>query len=653
MLKQGFTLSFLLLLCLLPVTISYATEPTAEKNKTIRVACSTGYPPLSSMTSSGEIHGILIDLWKLWGRKMDKKVTFHISTWDDSIKAVKNGEADIHMGLFRTPEREKWLNFTQPIYEVESRLFFPQREEAITALSDLAGKKVGVINGSYHETYIREKCPDALIVKFQNSDDMVTSCAYGWLTAFMDEVPTAVNILKRLGRLSEFASLKKSSFRKKIYGAVLQENNKLLSEITKGLDIISSEDMEKLESRYLDAPYQVYGAEDRIKLTEAEKKWLKEHPEIKLGMGRAWPPVQYMDNDGQFKGIATDYINLLNRKLKLNLQPERYLSWSDIIKKGKNREIDLYACVAPTSEHKKYMSFSSPYLSFPLVAFTKADNKSIKTINDLNGKKVSALRGLASHESIKAEHPDIKLVLADSIYEGLNNVLSGKASAFIGNLATTSYTIQSNRIPDLKVACSFQNNALCFGVRNDWPELISIINKVLGTLTKEERDNIQRKWFSIKPQQLKTTTRGTGSLLTQIIFAFSVVSIILLVMLIKEKQNSSKYAALLDNDNELLLAFNQEGTISYQSDSFKDMLGFKSGELIKQSIFTLYKEQDHDELKSIISSLSEGKIVAPWNNNLLDKQKNPLAFETYFINKLDSLPLNAIIMHSKRKRNNE
>lgn len=53
-------------------------------------------------------------------------------------------------------------------------------------------------------------------------------------------------------------------------------------------------------------------------LSTEERQWLAEHPKLRLGIGIAFPPFIWVEAvEGQlvFKGMISDYIDLLSRKL--------------------------------------------------------------------------------------------------------------------------------------------------------------------------------------------------------------------------------------------------------------------------------------------------------------------------------------------------
>jgi ABC-type amino acid transport substrate-binding protein len=55
-------------------------------------------------------------------------------------------------------------------------------------------------------------------------------------------------------------------------------------------------------------------------LTDAEKAFLAKHPAISIGIMDAWPPINYVDANGQPQGLGVAYVKLLNERLGGALQ---------------------------------------------------------------------------------------------------------------------------------------------------------------------------------------------------------------------------------------------------------------------------------------------------------------------------------------------
>ncbi len=52
-----------------------------------------------------------------------------------------------------------------------------------------------------------------------------------------------------------------------------------------------------------------------FELTREEKTWLAKHAGIRLGIMDAWPPINFVDEQGNPQGIGVDYVHALNRRL--------------------------------------------------------------------------------------------------------------------------------------------------------------------------------------------------------------------------------------------------------------------------------------------------------------------------------------------------
>lgn len=239
-----------------------------------------------------------------------------------------------------------------------------------------------------------------------------------------------------------------------------------------------------------------------IELTPEEKEFIRQHPVIRLGVDPTFVPYEFIDSDGQYKGIASDYIRLINEKTGLNMVVTQGLTWTEAYEKAVRREIDVLPCVAKTAERERYFLFSDSYYTFQRAVFINQDTTGLRTFSDLSGQTV-AVQMNSSHHSYMLDYPNIKLSLYPTVEAALRAVSNKTEIAFVGNLATSSYLAKSIGITNLKffiieTNSADQSQALRFAVRSDWPELVSILNKALASVTKEERTAINNKWIDVE-----------------------------------------------------------------------------------------------------------------------------------------------------------
>jgi ABC-type amino acid transport substrate-binding protein len=62
------------------------------------------------------------------------------------------------------------------------------------------------------------------------------------------------------------------------------------------------------------------GDSPRIDLTAAEAQFIAEHPTIRLGVDPGFIPYEFFDSDGVYKGIAADYIDLIEKETGLKFE---------------------------------------------------------------------------------------------------------------------------------------------------------------------------------------------------------------------------------------------------------------------------------------------------------------------------------------------
>lgn len=240
----------------------------------------------------------------------------------------------------------------------------------------------------------------------------------------------------------------------------------------------------------------------QIQLTQKEQDFIRDHPVIRLGVDPTFVPYEFIDTDGQYKGIAADYIALICEKTGLNMEVKKGLTWTEAYEMAVQGQLDVLPCVGRTAERERHFLFSDTYFTFQRAIFINEDTKDIRSSEDLFGKTI-AVQMNSSHHSYLTQFPEVKLSLYPTVEAALRAVSNGIEIAYVGNFATTSYLAKSLGVSNLKyipidVGADDLSQSLHFAVRKDWPELVSIINKALASITKQQRTQINNKWIDVE-----------------------------------------------------------------------------------------------------------------------------------------------------------
>jgi signal transduction histidine kinase len=259
-------------------------------------------------------------------------------------------------------------------------------------------------------------------------------------------------------------------------------------------------------------------------LTESEQAWLRKHPVLRLGIDAMYSPIEFSDFQGQYSGIAGNYVSILEKKLGIRFKLVHYQNRNDLLNGLRSHEADVAPAMARTSERSKYILFTDPYVYLPLVIIARQSVTESLNLDGLSGMRVSIVQSHAIEHYLRQHYPTIKLDPVDTVEMGLKKVSFGVVDAYVGDVATVTYWITKTQITNLRIAGETgMNYEICFGVRNDWSILRSILDKTLKQIPEDENEAIFRKWVRLEPLPIISNRQ----LLIGILIALTVVGLLL------------------------------------------------------------------------------------------------------------------------------
>ena len=237
--------------------------------------------------------------------------------------------------------------------------------------------------------------------------------------------------------------------------------------------------------------------------TPKEQAWIAAHPVVKYAGYPDWHPFEYID-DGKISGVALEYLAAISRTSRLTFQPvlEADPTQKHQAQRALERgEVDLLPAVASenftkTSAHPQAL-LSDPYFVGTAVIITRDSSPPIFELQKLRGMRV-AVRGQGFLRQLLSERfPDIALVPRANAEEVLEAVAQGKADAAIDIDAALMPLWRRKYLNTLHISGTVNDTLLsiCMSVRSDMPELASIINKSMASLTAKQTDDMMAKWM--------------------------------------------------------------------------------------------------------------------------------------------------------------
>lgn len=235
-------------------------------------------------------------------------------------------------------------------------------------------------------------------------------------------------------------------------------------------------------------------------LLPEQREWLE-------GLGRPlvlaydprWFPEEPMDNPAAYVGLETDYVALLQQKLKIKFEPLGAGSWEEVQAAERAGKIDIHAAMRSDVSVQSKWLLTEPYLQIPVVLLTLDTVKGSLTLDKMQAMRMACGHKYAISEFIRSTYPQMNLVPIKTDLDGLLDLSVGDVDILVIDLATATYHIEKNNITNLKIAGRV-GPAYEFSMasRKDMPILLDILQRGLDSITEEEQRLLRDKWLRLE-----------------------------------------------------------------------------------------------------------------------------------------------------------
>ena len=436
---------------------------------------------------------MLVDIWRLWAEKAGVEITFRVSDWADTIRALETGEADIHSGLFRNGERSEWIDFSRPTYEISTNIYArtgeapppPPRTSPASRSASCWGRTRRRSHGS---TIPRRRSYRSRTTKRRSS---------GAVDAALAEDPAASVLLDRMGLRGQITAAAQPVLQNELYFGVRKGEDALLGLIENGLDAISLDELAAIERRWIPRVEDLQFVDRPLLLSAEERAWLAEHPLIRVHNETNWEPFNFYES-GRALGFSIDYMNLIAKKVGVEVEYVSGPTWDEFLGMIAAKDLDVMLNIVRTPARVEYILFTDRYVDIPVIV-VRDESEGVAAFEDLFGRTLAIPRGFFYQEIIEREYPDIELLLLDGQLECLQAVAVARADATIGGIAVQQHLIEKHLLSNLKIVSDLPegvfSNDLRIGVRDDWPMLRDILQKAVESVDPIAVQEIRRRWL--------------------------------------------------------------------------------------------------------------------------------------------------------------
>jgi len=489
------------------IPFSHREKIYLRKHPTIRVSNELNWPPFN-FYEFGQSSGYSVDLMNLIASKVGLNVEYITGPpWEEFLEMAKQNKIDAILNIVVTPERQEYLMFTDPYFTAHNGIMIKKGDDSIKSFDDLLQEKtISVQKAVYEYDYLKKYHPEIPLFLADDIKEAIQAVAFGQADATIGSIP----VLQYLQAKNHIQTLKIiEQTHHKLFEpnplciAIPKQSSELFSILQKGLAAVTIAETQQLNERWLGESATTL---QKIQLNEDQKNWIKNHPVIHVGGEIDWPPYDFVDETGQYVGLAKDYLDVVAKMTGLTFKFHTGKTWSQLIQSVRIGKLDLLPALLHSEEREKFLAFTMPYLTLADYYFTREDYPKINKISDLYGKPVAMCPGYQSTNWLIKYHPQIKMVTAENILEMIYHVQSEKADAFIMDNPSTTYFMEKHFISDVVINNLVKTRTpqnLHMAVKKDYAPLTDIMNTAIREIPQRKRREIANKWMSLMEGELE------------------------------------------------------------------------------------------------------------------------------------------------------
>lgn len=469
----------------------------AEEKK-IKIAISKGMIPYAFIDNNNIPSGIFVDYWKLWAEKTNQKIEFVPSTWDETVKAIKDKKVDIHSGIFKNKERESFVDYVKTIYPSQAHIYINKNEDEIKTIKDIDNKTLGVQKGSFFEAYMKKNHENVTIKNYTSFKEQFDAIKNKKIDLFLGDSLIAWFQLIDDFSFNKVSILANFEINNWFHAAVAKDNEELKKLVLIGMNKITVDEMINIERKWIiEDSFRYFEKRKKMDLlTYEERLWLLKNQNTALAVVKNWQRYSFLDALGQIQGLHLDLIDLINKNLNTNIKYKAFNTWSEAYNSVKDGKTEGILGLSWSKEREKYFDYSPFYHYSPYFIVTRKDDLEINTLHDFNNKTAATYENSITNKIILNQAPLTKIVHINSVPGILKAISNSEVDAAI---------LENAKVADLnkyglKIVDSIYTKygEMSIGTNKDKKLFKSIIKKGIESISEDQYEKLKDKWIKEK-----------------------------------------------------------------------------------------------------------------------------------------------------------
>ena len=215
---------------------------------------------------------------------------------------------------------------------------------------------------------------------------------------------------------------------------------------------------------------------------------------IYVGTNAEFPPFEYLEK-GEITGFDIELMNEMGKVLDAEAKVQD-MAFDGLLPALQMKKVDVViAGMTATEERKKTVAFTQPYYTASQVIIVKEGDNSIKSFDDLKGKRVGVMLGFTG-DTVVSEIEGVKVERFNAAYAGIMALKADKVDAVVLDSEPAKNYVKQNA--GLKIAeADAAQEEYAIALRKNDKELLEKIEKALAEVKANGTyDKLLEKYFN-------------------------------------------------------------------------------------------------------------------------------------------------------------
>jgi diguanylate cyclase (GGDEF)-like protein/PAS domain S-box-containing protein len=241
-----------------PGKLNFTPEEQAwlKAHPVVRVGVDRDFPPYEWIDAKGAYVGLSADyialVEQLLGVKLD---IVKNKSWPEILEMAQRGELDMLSNANKTPERERYLIFTEAYLNTPAIIISDNNNGFIGTLDRLDHKQVTLEKGYFMQELLKHDHPEIRLIPAENVHDALNMVSSGKAEAYIGDAAAANYAVKKEGMLNlNFSG--DTGYKSHHRMAATKANPELASLLDKALADIPLSGREAIQNRWMSLKYE-------------------------------------------------------------------------------------------------------------------------------------------------------------------------------------------------------------------------------------------------------------------------------------------------------------------------------------------------------------------------------------------------------------